>query len=140
MPLRSLLIAIGTLFIQPIPGNCQIASSDDNAIRQLMAAFADARNAHQAEKLVEFYSDDAEWLSSAGIPVKGRDALMTMWRAQIIRVPENVQRTLQSIDIPSPNLALVRVETNYPSLGRHSETFVLVKISLVWHIQIHESY
>jgi uncharacterized protein (TIGR02246 family) len=110
--------------------------SDVNSIRALVKAFADARNARDGNAAAAVYSEDGEWLSEDGHPVRGRPLLASLWGS----VTGQVQRTISSIDFPSDNLAVVRVETQYDdSRGRHLEAFVFVKNDGKWSIRVHQS-
>jgi len=53
-------------------------------------------------------------------------------------VPGHVERTIQSLDFPSGNIAVVLVTAQFaePVVRRH-ETFIAVKESGSWYIRVH---
>jgi uncharacterized protein (TIGR02246 family) len=133
----SVLVA-STVAVGPRIATAQTSSHpEEAAVRALIKTFADARNAHDGPAVAALYSDDGEWLGPKGSPriVVGRPALAKMWSA----VPGQVERTIQSIDFPGNNIAIVRVATQYPDIGRHNETFVIIKERLKWEIRVHQT-
>jgi uncharacterized protein (TIGR02246 family) len=110
---------------------------DEVSLRTLIQSFADARNAHDGRTVAAIYSEDGEWMSANGKGiVRGRADLAKMWSG----VTGQVQRTIQSIEFVGPNLAVVRVATQYAEpTGRHNETFLFVKESGEWRIRVHQS-
>src|SRR5580704_13657332 len=114
----------------------QSPSADEESVRTLIKAFADARNAHDGQAVAALYSEEGEWISAAGYFVQGRPALVGLWNG----VTGQVQRTIQSIDFAAPNIAVVRVGTQYAEpIGRHRETFILIKVRGSWSIRLHQS-
>lgn len=114
-----------------------VPKADDNLkARTLIRAFADARNAHNGAAVAALYSDDGAYLGPDGVGVHGRPALMETWTT----VPAGeVQRTVQSVDFPSPNSAVVRVAVKFPdSFGLHHETFLVIKDDGAWSIHLHQ--
>jgi uncharacterized protein (TIGR02246 family) len=113
------------------------AVGDEASLRTLIKTFADARNAHDGQAVAALYSEDGEWMSANGQGiVRGRADLARIWSGQT----GLVQRTVQSSEFVGPNLAVVRVATEYAEpIGRHNETFVFVKDSGTWNIRVHQS-
>jgi uncharacterized protein (TIGR02246 family) len=110
---------------------------EDEAVRAIITRFSDLRNAHDGAAVAALYAGDGEWLGPHGSPslVVGRPALAKMWSA----VPGQVQRTVESVDFPGANIAIVRVAVQYPDIGIHKETFVLVKEDSRWNIRVHQT-
>jgi uncharacterized protein (TIGR02246 family) len=117
--------------------NAQPPSQPDQAaVRALIKAFADARNAHDVVSVVALYADEGVWISETGGQVRGRAGLLKLWNG----VSGHVDRTISSIDFPAPHIAVVRVATQYADArGLHSEAFILVEENGFWKIRIHES-
>jgi len=119
----------------------QIQGTREDAVRILINAFADARNAHDGDSVAALYSEDGEWLQNHGTAVvRGRAALSRLWGS----ATGHVDRTISSIEFPGPNIAVVRVSTEYgPPIGNHAEVFVLVtedtKSLTNWRIHIHQT-
>ena len=133
---RSLLTGfVWTIALAASSGG-QSASDDEESVRTLIKTFADARNAHDGHAVAALYSEEGEWISANGYFVHGRPALVGLWNG----VTGQVQRTIQSIDFAGPNIAVVRVGTQYAEpIGRHSETFILIKVRGSWSIRLHQS-
>jgi uncharacterized protein (TIGR02246 family) len=109
---------------------------NDEAVRALIQKFADARNAHDGAAAAALYSEDGEWRTADGFVSRGRAALATRWSENT----DQVERTVDSIDFPSPDIAVVRVTrkfNDYPP--RVPETFILVKENGEWYIRVHEA-
>ena len=121
----------------PKPTRNPVTASDPDeaAVRALIAAFADARNAHDGAAVAELYAEDGEWLKGGGSPVVGRPALAKFWGG----LPGQVERTVQSVDFAETHVAVVHVATQYTDSGRHDETFVVVKEHLKWSIWVHQT-
>lgn len=116
--------------------HAQPPQTDEQSIRALITAFATARNLHDGEAAARLYSEDGEWLSAKGYPAQGRTELARIWGG----VTGQVQRTVESVDFPGPNISLVRVTTQYAEpIGRHHEVFICVKDDGTWKIRVHQS-
>jgi len=117
-------------------GKAQSTQADERSIRALVQVFADARNAHDGPAVAALYSEDGEWISSSGYALQGKEALSRLWSG----VTGQVTRTIQSIDFAAPNIAVVRVFTQYAEpTGLRHETFILVKQRGEWNIRVHQS-
>ena len=120
---------VGTLPAQP-------PQTDEQSIRALITAFATARNLHDGEAAARLYSEDGEWISAKGYAAMGRTELARIWGG----VSGHVQRTVDSVDFPGPNISVVRVTTQYEEpIGRHHEVFICVKDDGTRRIRVHQS-
>jgi hypothetical protein len=118
---------VGTLHAQP-------PQTDEQSIRALITAFASARNLHDGEAAARLYSEDGEWISAKGYAARGRSA--RIWGG----VTGQVQRTIESVDLPGSNISVVRVTTQYEQpIGRHHEVFICVNDDGTWKIRVHQS-
>jgi uncharacterized protein (TIGR02246 family) len=110
---------------------------EEESIRKLIQTFADARNAHDGAAVASLYSEDGEWIGARGFgKVKGRTALEELWG----RLTGQVRRTVESVEIPSDRIAVVRVTTEYEEpVGRHHEVFIVVKELGDWKIRVHQT-
>ncbi len=116
--------------------NAQPHQTEEPLIRTVITVFANARNARDGDAAAALYSEDGEWISAHGYVVRGKAALVTLWGG----VTGQVQRTIESIDLAGPNIAVVRVTTQYEEpVGRHHEVFILVKLNEKWNIRVHHS-
>jgi len=126
-------IAVATL---AVAGTAQPSQTDEESIRLLIAAFANARNMHNGEAAAALYSEDGEWISAHGSAVRGRNELARLWSG----VTGQVQRTVQSVDFPGSHIAVVHVTTQYDEpIGRHHEVFIVVDDDGKWNIRVHQS-
>ena len=130
-------IAFILAMLLPLAGQGQNANSEEQAIRKLIQTFADARNAHDGALAASVYSEDGEWIAARGVgKTRGRAALAELWAD----LPGQVRRTVESVDLPSDSIAVVRVMTDYGEpIGRHREVFILVKELGNWRIRVHQS-
>jgi len=121
----------------PLGAQSQAASQEEQAIRKLIQTFADSRNSHDGSAVANLYSEDGEWIATRGSRrVRGRVALAQLWGG----LTGQVGRTVESIDLPSDCIAIVRVMTDYGQpIGRHQEVFVVVKELGVWRIPVHQT-
>ena len=56
--------------------SAQPARTDEQSLRGLITAFAQARNAHNGQAVAAIYAEDGEWVSAAGErTVRGRKEL-----------------------------------------------------------------
>ena len=130
-----LLILVLSAFLI-VGARAQSVSYDEQSVRSLIQRFAEQRNAHNGVTVAALYSLDGEWISSDGRVIQGRPDLVRLWNA----VQGQVQRTIDSVQFLGPNIAEVRVTTQYwEPLGRHHEVFVLSKHSGLWKIRLHQS-
>ncbi len=118
-------------------GYGQVARSDKAPLRNIIATFADARNAHKGPAVAALYSEDGKWLASTGgLAVRGRTALATLWGG----LDGQVRRIVHSIDFAGPDIAIARVDTQYAEpIGLHHESSVFVREGGRWLIRVHQT-
>jgi len=111
--------------------------ADEQSVRALIKNFADSRNAHDGYAVAALYSENGEWFGpNGGNAVRGRQALATLWSG----VPGQAVRTIQSIEFPGGNIAVVHVTAQFAEpVGRHHESFIAVKENGTWYIRIHQA-
>ena len=136
MERRTFLATVAWTAALAAEADAQSSPADGESLRTLVKTFANARNAHDGQAAAALYSEDGEWIGAHGALVRGRIELARMWSG----VTGQVQRTIQSIDFAGPNIAVVRVLTQYEEpIGLHHETFIFVKDSGTWNIRVHQS-
>jgi uncharacterized protein (TIGR02246 family) len=113
------------------------SSADEKNVRALITQFAERRNEHNGASVAALYSEDGEWIGlNESSVVRGRQALQILWNG----IDGQVQRTIESVTFPGDNIAVVAVTTQYgPPIGRHHETFVVVKENGAWFIRVHQT-
>jgi uncharacterized protein (TIGR02246 family) len=122
--------------VDPVPD-----AFDDANVRKLISDFSERRNAHDGVGVASLYLEEGRWLSPSGGVYKGREGLAILWG----QMKGEVQRTIQSADFISGNVALVRVSVFYPpgwdsqEHTVHHDAFVLFKEGGNWFIQDHQA-
>lgn len=81
------------------------------------------------------FSEDGELLSANGSSVAGEPALAKIWSG----VSGRVERTIQYVDFPGTDIAIVHVATEYTDTVRRNEIFVTVKEHLKWNIWVQQT-
>jgi uncharacterized protein (TIGR02246 family) len=135
-----LLIAIATFVTCLVEG--QQREQREMAVRSLIKEFADARNAHDGNRVAALYSEGGIWMQHDAVAiVSSREELARMWGG----LPGHVERTITSIDFPGQNIAVVKVRTDYapPTGPGHSEVFIVTNerrgSEVDWKIRIHQT-
>jgi uncharacterized protein (TIGR02246 family) len=121
--------------LRPIGNPSTSLDPEEAAVRSLITKFADARNAHDGSAAAALYAEDGELLSANGNSAVGRAALAKIWSG----VSGHVERTIQSVDFPGTNIAIVHAAAQYTDTVRGNEAFVVVKEHLKWSIWVHQT-
>jgi uncharacterized protein (TIGR02246 family) len=78
------VIAAGLLFVTHYSGGQPAAAGDDEqAVRQAVAAYAEAFNKGDLAALAAFWAPDAEFIDESGTVTKGRDAIAALFKKAI---------------------------------------------------------
>jgi uncharacterized protein (TIGR02246 family) len=106
-------------------------------VRSIIHDFAVGRNTQDGTKVAALYAEDGEWIAIGGTNrLRGRDALARLWGS----LKGHVDRTVQSVEFPGPNIAVVRAAAqNEPPNGLFHEVFVLVQEDHHWLIKVHQT-
>lgn len=109
----------------------------ENAIRELFRQFTEARAARDGHAMAELYSEDAEYINAFNrARVKGRSKLEQMWSG----VQGKASRTIHSIDVLTPDMALLRVDAEFDDPSQKlEETLFLVTEDGEWKIRMHQA-
>jgi uncharacterized protein (TIGR02246 family) len=118
----------------PLGTPVKALAPEEAAVRTLMTTFANARNAHDGAAMAALYSGDGELRGPTGSRIVGRPALAEMWSG----VKGQVERTIQSVDFPGTDIAIVHVAAKYSDTARGSEVFIVVKEQLKWNIWVQQ--
>src|SRR5262245_34120830 len=80
-------LALALLFVtaprglsQPAGKGAAAAGADEQAVRQLVAAYVEAFNKGDFAAIAAFWADDAEYTDEAGTTTKGRDAIAALFK------------------------------------------------------------
>jgi uncharacterized protein (TIGR02246 family) len=130
---RTLLVAACALFSTGVLLHSQTASSDDQAIRKQLQAYADARTRQDAPTEAMFYADDGDFLPMGGTTIaRGRAEIQKhlttneepSWRFTL---------TIEHLRLLTPDVALV--DASFASQrGKGPVVYVLVKRDGTWLI------
>ncbi len=140
--MQRLIVAL--LAFTVLAGHAQTPANREDAIRAFIKTFGDARNAHDGNSVAALYTEDGEWIQNDELTrVRGRANLAKLWNG----ITGHVDRTINAIEFPGPDIATVRVSCQYHPdtgiTGLHSEVFVLVNESVTkspnWRIFVHQT-
>jgi uncharacterized protein (TIGR02246 family) len=127
----------GAAWIDQIYMNSPIVQLEKE-IRDLFREFNEARDALNGHALAQTYSETGEYISLYGQRFAGRANLEQMWST----VDGKAKRTIQKIDVLTPDLAVVRTTVDFDNATErltHDETFMLVKETGGWRIRVHQA-
>jgi uncharacterized protein (TIGR02246 family) len=116
-----------------------VTAKDERAIRKLISDFATARNSHQVSRILNAYTEDAEFILHDGLAVKGKDDIEKIWAPAPI---DYATRTIRSIRFTGPDAARVEVGVRFSGQASNidfSDSLVVVKESEHWRIKVHQS-
>jgi uncharacterized protein (TIGR02246 family) len=98
----------------------------EKEIRELFQKFNEARDAINGHAIAETYSETGEYISAWGPHVTGRANLVEMWSG----VSGKAKRTIQKIDVLTPDMAVVRGTALFENDDQQpelDEVFMLMK-------------
>ena len=114
------ILPLMLLLVSPSLAIAQAAEAND--LEEFVRMYEAAWQAHDAERLGEFFSEDADMIIGILPWMIGRDAIVASWSRYFSRIDNGRLLTIsiESIRSLSPNVALINVETT--TGGNHSET------------------
>ena len=113
---------------------------DEGSIRKLLAGFADARNAFDAQGMAAAYAADAEFIALDGPPRVGRLAIDRDWISHVMRVEGRMERSVKSVRFIRPDVAVVDGDVHFRGphgSGYFLENYVMRKDAGRWQILFH---
>src|SRR5438045_1686127 len=121
----SFVLACSTLvFVAKGQNSGPTPSPEEQSVRRVIKHFIDARDRHDGAAAADTYLRDGEYINSQGDVTHGREALTQLWNGL-----GEVRRTIQKLDIITPNIALVKVQAEFsgPTWALSAtETFLLI--------------
>ena len=115
------------------------ASKDLQAVKALVARYAAAREARDADSIRSLFTEDADQLVSSGVWRRGREALVDGMLGSSRRNPGTRTLTVDTVRFPSPGTAVA--DARYVIKGsdgaadrRMWSTFVCLKTDDGWRI------
>ncbi len=81
-------------------------AADDDAIKDLVARYATARESRDAEAIRRLFTEDADQLVSSGVWRKGRETLVEGMLGSSRRNPGSRTLTVETVRFPTPEVAV----------------------------------
>ena len=110
------LMMLAAIGVRSSPGQQPAdQSTDEAAIRAMVASYVEAFNSHNAEALADHWSPDAVYLNrTTGEEVVGRPAIAEQFAALLKEQPElKLEVSVESIQFISPNVAVEHGTTKF---------------------------
>ncbi len=133
------IVSLSILMTATVYGQTSRNSSDEAAIRGLVAKYMEARNSHDPQATRALFISDADQLVSTGEWRKGIDALVRGAMASSQKEAAKSSIALESIRFLEPDVAIAdgRYETVSAGTGATRKmwtTFVLKRLESGWRI------
>jgi uncharacterized protein (TIGR02246 family) len=118
-------------------GDITASREDEESIRKMLAKFADARNALDAQGMADAYAEDAEFISFNGPQISGRSAIERDLIGPVTKGGGRMERSLKGVRLMRPDLAVAEGDVHFraPNYSRDFvEHYVLRKNAGRWQI------
>jgi len=118
-------------------GDVKTSREDEESVRKMLAKFADARNALDAQGMADAYAEDAEFVSFNGPQIVGRPAIERDLIGPVTKGGGRMERSLKGIRLMRPDLAVAEGDVHFrtPNSSRDFvEHYVLRKNAGRWQI------
>lgn len=122
-------------------GTHAIAASgqDEQAIKDLVASYAAARESRDPAAIRELFTEDADQLVSSGVWRRGREALVEGMLGSSQRNPGSRTLTVETVRFPAPDVAVADARYVIKGTGgaqdrRMWSTFVCLRVETGWRI------
>ncbi len=105
-----------------VPSQVLAESGEADDLKEFIQQYEATWQAHDAERLGDYFSDDSDMIVGLLPRIVGRDAIVDWWDRYFTRIDKGRLLTIsiESIRFLSPNVALINVETT--TGGDPSET------------------
>jgi uncharacterized protein (TIGR02246 family) len=126
-----------TIEVTRSSGDVKTSHDDEESIRKMLAKFADARNALDAQGMADAYAEDAEFVSFNGPQITGRAAIERDLIGPATKGGGRMERSLKGVLLMRPDLAVAEGDVHFrtPSYSRDFvEHYVLRKNAGRWQI------
>ncbi|HEY6393718.1 MAG TPA: SgcJ/EcaC family oxidoreductase, partial [Bryobacteraceae bacterium] len=126
-----------TIEVARARGDVNGGRDDEQSIRKMLAAFADARNALDARGMAAAYADDAEFLAFDDPPITGRPAIERGLIAPVTKGGGRMERSLKGVRLIRPDLAVAEGDVHFSAPNSNMnfvEHYVLRKNAGRWQI------
>ncbi len=133
------LLAVLAGLIPLLPGLLAESHPEAQAVKDLVAAYADARETRDPEAVRSLFTDDADQLVSSGTWRRGREALVRGMLESSRRNPGSRSLAVETVRFPAPGSALA--DARYVIKGPEGtedrkmwSTFLCVRTADGWRI------
>lgn len=114
-------------------------SEDEQAIKDLVAAYAAARESRDPAAIRKLFTEDADQLVSSGVWRRGREALVEGMLGSSQRNPGARTLTVETVRFPAPDVAVADARYVVKGTGgaqdrRMWSTFVCLRAETRWRI------
>ena len=136
---RSALLGVLASVIAVMPGLSADSDPEAQAVKDLVAAYAAARETRDPEAVRALFTDDADQLVSSGTWRRGREALVRGMLESSRRNPGSRSLAVETVRFPAPSTALA--DARYVIKGTEGaedrkmwSTFLCVRTADGWRI------
>ena len=133
------VLALGVGIAAFSPHAIGAGSQDEQAIKDLVAAYAAARESRDSAAIRKLFTEDADQLVSSGVWRRGRESLVQGMLGSSQRNPGTRTLTVQTVRFPTPDVAVADARYVIKDTGgagdrRMWSTFLCVRTETGWRI------
>lgn len=133
------ILALGFGIASFSPHAIATGSQDEQAIKDLVAAYAAARESRDPAAIQKLFTEDADQLVSSGVWRRGRESLVQGMLGSSQRNPGTRTLTVQTVRFPAPDVAVADARYVIKGTGgaedrRMWSTFLSVRTETGWRI------
>ncbi len=136
---RQTLLALVATAVFATPGPLLGDEHETQAIKDLVARYASARESRDAEEIRKLFTENADQLVSSGVWRRGREALVEGMLGSSRRNPGTRTLTVETVRFPGPGVALADARYVISGSGggverRMWSTFLCLQTGEGWRI------
>jgi uncharacterized protein (TIGR02246 family) len=105
----ALVLTLAAVVLIPGFGSAPAQDSSPPGLRVLIQTFQDVYNAHDASRMAELFTDDADQIMGSGPLTTGRPAIRRWWEARFTAMPpgRTISLTPSSMRVVSPDVGVI---------------------------------
>lgn len=133
------LLVVGAWIAALSPPAFAAGSQDEQSIKELVAAYAAARESRDPAAIRKLFTEDADQLVSSGVWRRGREALVEGMLGSSQRNPGSRTLTVETVRFPAPDVAVADARYVIKGTGgaqdrRMWSTFMCLRVETGWRI------
>ena len=133
------ILALGVGITAFSPHAVATSGQDEQSIKDLVAAYAAARESRDPAAIQKLFTEDADQLVSSGVWRRGRESLVQGMLGSSQRNPGTRTLTVQTVRFPAPDVAVADARYVIKGTGgaedrRMWSTFLSVRTETGWRI------